>query len=339
MQRLFRFLPILAICGLALILWASLHLPTQSRYTITDLAAFDPALHSYAFALNATGQVVGYTEGMHGKPGYAFLYSAGARLELGPPLHSGQAYGLNAEGVAVGCTYTPAGHSHACRFDGHTLLDLGTLGGSNSCAYAINAQNQIVGTARTSRGEQHAFLYSQSKMQDLGALGGVLSEAKALNDQGEIVGSAISTQGYRHAFLYSDRKLQDLGTLGGFNSYAYALNETGQVTGEADTPAGQSHAFLYQNDAMQDLGTLPGGTSSSSHGLNAQGEVVGSADTADGAIHAFLYKVGRVQDLNRLIPPDSGWVLEEARGINDRGQIVGVGTFQGKPRAFLLEPR
>ena len=39
-------------------------------------------------------------------------------------------------------------------------------------------------------------------------------------------------------------------------------------------------------------------------------------------------------DLNTLIPPDSGWVLYEATGINDAGQIVGSGD-QGY---FLLTP-
>ena len=56
-------------------------------------------------------------------------------------------------------------------------------------------------------------------------------------------------------------------------------------------------------------------------------------------MHAFLYREGRMQDLNDLIPSGSGWVLEEARAINDRGQIVGFGTFQGRTRAFLLDLR
>jgi hypothetical protein len=43
-------------------------------------------------------------------------------------------------------------------------------------------------------------------------------------------------------------------------------------------------------------------------------------------------------DLNNLIAPGSGWLLGAAYAINDRGQIVGVGTHNGQDRAFLLTP-
>jgi probable HAF family extracellular repeat protein len=46
-----------------------------------------------------------------------------------------------------------------------------------------------------------------------------------------------------------------------------------------------------------------------------------------------------MQDLNSLIRPHSGWSLEEARAINQRGQIVGLGERNGHNRAFLLTPR
>ncbi|HEY3701676.1 MAG TPA: hypothetical protein VGL32_05420, partial [Acidimicrobiales bacterium] len=43
-------------------------------------------------------------------------------------------------------------------------------------------------------------------------------------------------------------------------------------------------------------------------------------------------------DLNSLIPAGSGWVLDQARAINDAGQIVGWGTINGHEHAFLLTP-
>jgi probable HAF family extracellular repeat protein len=45
-------------------------------------------------------------------------------------------------------------------------------------------------------------------------------------------------------------------------------------------------------------------------------------------------------DLNKLIPPNSGWELDVANGINDAGEIVGYGTRNGTNlRAFLLTPQ
>ncbi len=45
-----------------------------------------------------------------------------------------------------------------------------------------------------------------------------------------------------------------------------------------------------------------------------------------------------LQSLQELIPVNSGWDLEASTSINDRGQIVGYGIFNGDNRAFLLMP-
>ncbi len=57
-----------------------------------------------------------------------------------------------------------------------------------------------------------------------------------------------------------------------------------------------------------------------------------------------------MHDLNSCIPSDSGWLLVQASGINDAGQIVGHGILNGGGdingggitngghRAFLLNP-
>ena len=43
-----------------------------------------------------------------------------------------------------------------------------------------------------------------------------------------------------------------------------------------------------------------------------------------------------MQKLNKLIAPNNGWVLGQANGINDAGQIVGYGTIGGQTHALLL---
>ncbi len=45
-----------------------------------------------------------------------------------------------------------------------------------------------------------------------------------------------------------------------------------------------------------------------------------------------------MQDLNGLIPANSGWFLFDATGINNAGQIVGRGAFNGQIHGFLLTP-
>ena len=44
-------------------------------------------------------------------------------------------------------------------------------------------------------------------------------------------------------------------------------------------------------------------------------------------------------DLNTLVKDkDNAWVLEYATSINNDGQIVGYGKYQGSPRSWMLTP-
>ena len=53
---------------------------------------------------------------------------------------------------------------------------------------------------------------------------------------------------------------------------------------------------------------------------------------------AFRWRNGAIADLDDLISSGSGWVLTSAEGVNDHGQIVGLGTRAGQTRAHLLTP-
>ncbi len=97
---------------------------------------------------------------------------------------------------------------------------------------------------------------------------------------------------------------------------------------------------------MLDLGTLPGGTRSSAFGIDDAGQVVGESDTgpvtaiANGTSRAFRWTQPEgMVDLNTLLPPNSGWVLDVAHDVNDRGQIVGEGLHNGQRHAFRYNPQ
>src|SRR5690242_14893014 len=116
---------------------------------------------------------------------------------------------------------------------GYTILDLGTLGGSNSYVSAINDRGQVVGYSETSSGETHAFLWKKGAMTDLGTLGGGTSQAADINKFGQVVGWSTLVSGERHAFLWDKGRMTDLGTLSGSDSYAVDINDSGQVVGTA----------------------------------------------------------------------------------------------------------
>ncbi|MEO8892558.1 MAG: hypothetical protein ABI417_13660, partial [Coleofasciculaceae cyanobacterium] len=96
-------------------------------------------------------------------------------------------------------------------------------------------------------------------------------------------------------------------------------------------------AFLSQNGIVTDLGNL-GGISSRAYGINTAGTVVGSSSINSDVTHAFIWRNGKMRDLNNLLPADSGWELNQAVSINNKGQIVGTGTFNGQSRGFLATP-
>ena len=83
--------------------------------------------------------------------------------------------------------------------------------------------------------------------------------------------------------------------------------------------------------------TLPGGQSTA-YAINDRGDIVGFSEGSNHAARAVVIVNGVMRDLNALIPAGSGWVLTEARDINDSGRIVGTGWRNGEQRGFLLTP-
>jgi probable HAF family extracellular repeat protein len=89
------------------------------------------------------------------------------------------------------------------------------------------------------------------------------------------------------------------------------------------------------------LGTL-GGNQSEAFGINDSGQVVGySRLSGDQENHATLWNGTTATDLNNFLDASTmneGWILSEARGINDNGWIVGYATNSntGYEHAFLL---
>ncbi len=246
-----------------------------------------------------------------------------------------RAWGIEVAIVAAILAAAPSAHAQQ-----YTIVDLGTLGGTNSIGYAVNNKGQVAGDSYLSNGRTRAFLYANGIMTNLGTLGGEYSGAShytskyvfmGVNDNGQVSGTSLTSSGHEHAFLYQNGTMIDLGTLGGPDSNGNAINENGQVTGWADRPDG-IHAFLYSDGVMKDLGTL-GGYASVGYGISDDGKVVGSSIAADGAhYHAFLYANGVMTDLGTL-PGSSG---SEAYGISPNGRLVtGSSYFVTGNHAFL----
>lgn len=218
----------------------------------------------------------------------------------------------------------------------YSIVDLGTLGGNYIEPRGMNDRGDIVGWGAVTGGQMPtaaAFVYRDGVMSALPTFGGSFGVANDINNRGQIVGYSYlnGDQDYR-AFLYEDDVLADLGTLDGNPSAAYAISERGQIVGHAFAGGRDvSRAVLFENGSAIDLGTTPG--TSYVAAINERGQIALTARASPyEEQHAFLYDKGVLRDLGTLGgQPD--W--SQARGVNNRGHVVGDSFADNTLRGFL----
>jgi probable HAF family extracellular repeat protein len=236
------------------------------------------------------------------------------------------------------------------------MRTLAPLAGDNgSTAAAINNSGWIAGTSMGAGGIRAVVWKATTTPTMLATVHGASSStALAIDQAGNIAGWA-SVNGVKHAVLWTAAgEARDLGMLAAENTEASGI-ANGQVVGLAEK-SGETRAFLWTADrGMLDLGVLAGGTHSEAFAINHAGNVVGSSGSSAG-LRAFLWSGSGMVDLNKSIPSDSNLVLTVAVAINDRGQILALGSrhhdlgadknakmdmhaHAGATRAFLLTPQ
>lgn len=298
----------------------------------------------------------------------AVLWDRGALVEigsLGGP--SSLPFGLSARGEVVGTADTAEvyeGEYHVTRpflWVKGKMKDLGTLGGPLGGAAAVNEGGTVVGACQSADSDPRlgkqpyrACIWQSGTVRDLGDLGGPDVFAYDVNEKGWVVGESNTGQvlgsgrGFAgHAFLHDGKTMRDLGTLGGTASLAYSLDEDGDVVGFSHTgehlPRGYpvAHGFLWRAGKLLDLGTL-GGPFSEALDINNDDQIVGWSQLrrANGSLEqrAVLWDRGSILDLNDVVPESGGWVLREARAIDDRGRILANAERESQARLVLLTP-
>jgi probable HAF family extracellular repeat protein len=367
-NRLFKRFSIGLLGAIVMVVGVSLFTTATARtnayYSVTELGTlnrFNPFDRDYpeysaVYSINDLGQAVGestiprYSVGIPADEKAVSWRNDGRITEVSNPGFGGRsvATGINNSGQVVGYVYGISfgvfAQPVAVLWQNAQSTQLTT---STSTAKGINNVGQVILGG--------AVLWNKGQLITLGTLNGYAgSAANGINDAGQVVGYSVRSVSspttsslLSRGVLWQNRVPIDLGTLGGTctssgkpntilaRCEATSINNAGQIVGTSQTSNGQFHAFLRRNGSMGDLGTL-GGKNSSALGINNGGIVVGTSETSTGESHAFVWYQGRMIDLNSLLPPNSGWVLNSATAINNKGVIVGNGIHNGKRRAFLL---
>lgn len=225
------------------------------------------------------------------------------------------------------------------------VINMGTLGGTNSLAGSINSRGQATGGAENTDPDPwnfgglfglpsptawHGFIWQSGVLQDLGTLGGPDSAGGIVNERGQIVGFSFTndtpnpTTGIPtlDPFLWDEGRMIDLGTLGGTFGFGNAVNNRGQAVGFSDV-AGDltNHPFFWDRGVLTDIGTL-GGNNGSANWINDAGQVVGTAELPDSTHHAFVWRKGTMTDLGTIgsDPCSNGF------HINASEQAIGTST-------------
>lgn len=334
-----------------------------ATYSVVEIPPLPDRKMSGAMSINNQGIVAGIAADTSFEmfEGEGFIFdSSTARPPTSVGICAGGNYSkanaINNSGIVVGVGSVTGSASNAfMKAPGPVgnIKCLGSFPGRNqSIANSINDFPMIVGSAfYNAAGLSHAFVYTElGGFEDIGTIGnrGTRSMAFGINNAGNIVGASDTGPGTQFsAFYYSisqgsaPRQLPDLG---GNLSYAYAINDLDHIVGISATATEIfPHAFLIDGTGIHDIGASIGARSEA-HAINRSDQVVGhfvssiSGCSSATPCRAFFYSRGVFVDLNRLIPQASGWVLQEGRGINDGGRIVGIGTLNGQTRGFVAIP-
>lgn len=300
-----------------------------------------------AYDINDAGQVVGYATVFGGSAAFSWQNNSLTFLPSKAGYPYTQAARINTGGVVAATWLTLTANRGFLWLNGAVTELQAPPSWPDFNPLAINDAGDVAGRAFDSLGNAYAILWHGGAPAELKPLAGANNaEAHGINSHGQVVGWCV-LGGPHHAIQWKATGPADIDNVseGGVYSEAHNINDIGQIVGlSVDKLTGLKNPCIWQQDGTRrSLGTVPGYKNGVAEDINNAGQVVGSLQNDQTQSYtAFLWQNNQFRDLNSLIGSDSGWILDKAYAINNRGQIVGHGYHyvNGKyvGRAFLLTP-
>jgi uncharacterized membrane protein len=324
------------ILAAGLLLLAPLGAHSQS-YSVTDLGAGSAA------SINDSGQVAGsFTVGPGGQSEFAAIWSNGELSLAGPVGGYSAATSINNAGIAAGWTATEQSYASFFKGGSFTLLPAWQNTYPGMQATGINNSGVVVGTIfegdQFAGGVWSAGCTTGSSACTVEGLRGVgersyqnqfFTNAFGINDAGVVVGTTYFSEPGSSptsvATVWTNGNPAKLGYLPGvYNAHAIAINDSGIIVGDSYARGTYaSTAVEWKGTVATALAMLSATTQDSVSAINNAGLIVGEDNNL-----AALWDDGKVINLNTALGASlpAGVTLEDAVGINSKGQIVANGS-------------
>lgn len=322
---------------------------------------------SMASAINNASAVTGWSDACANNPwpsaGQAIPFAttaSGAPVRLGAPTDPGgiHATAINEAGnvvatrfVSATSTFAPVVY-RAGHWDVAAEQPSGITGAASLAALDEDTASggpRLFGSEYVTGVGQTWFSYFDGTKTALPRLASANTDGALLgaNDAGEAVGFFGTSSGLAAA-AYTGGATTALSASGWTSlNAAYAINAAHQVVGYG-VKGGATRAFkMTLGGNTVEIPALESPYANLAHvarAINAAGQVVGTAGTVDLLGHvtgqrAFIFSEDTgITDLNALTAMPAGWVLADASGINDSGEVVGYAVdAAGVRRAYKMK--
>jgi len=328
-----------ATVALAVVALAPIAALAAPQYRIEPVPAGDDVVPITASGVNHKGEVVGQALIKQGRNIASYAYRDGSTVQIGLP--GDHLTAINRRADSAGDTT-----SNAAWWNKSGLLhNLGTRMSCQGASHAVdmNDDRLLAGWISCRDGSTHAFVAHHGVVTDLPTLGGKGADARAINNAGQVVGDAATDKKgqfgpFFHAYRWQDGTITDLGTLGGDQSDAWAIADNGHVVGSAQDASGAWLPYLHDGTQMTALPDCRDGFYTSPMAINSKDQIVGVFGNGR-RNEVFLMQYQHCHRLSDLLDASGAdWELEMVDGINNAGQIVGSGQYQGQARAFIATP-
>ena len=325
--------PSTILCPLAVALTLATACSAATRYDIEDIGPV-----SSVAAINNQGEVL--ANNINRQP---FLFRKGQpQLLPQPSAGAFTANALNDFGEIVGYVNLPGSYDfYLAVYRNGQLRVLNEISGVSP--RAINNRGQIAGDLVK---KYQTFIYSEGALTAFSPANTGFSATRGMNKKGDIVGLTSPGGSTQLGFLYRNGQFSTLAVPGAAYTEADAVNRKGEIAGMWNNSSTSflPQVFICRKGVFQDLGHAFGQSveQDTVTGLNRFGVIVGTGRTLtipNGGFSAYAYFPEEgFAELNTLIASNSGWFLQSASGINDRGQITGVGLINGVQHGYILTP-